>query len=89
LASAIKENNGRVLLTEGIELSEKTLASLHKRNVCCVSIKEEDGRSEEELALERNKTTEHIGMLFRNAASGTSIELLHQLILEYRLAPLS
>ena len=88
LGAQVQDNEGRVLLANGIELSEKSLASLRRRNVSCISILEEDPRSEEELAIERGKTTERINGIFRKADKTANMELLHRLILEYRLEPL-
>ena len=88
LGAPVLDNEGRVLLTDGAELSEKSLASLRRRNISCVSILEEDPRSEEELAIERSKITERINALFQKVDKGANLETLHQLILEYRLEAL-
>ena len=88
LGDQVQDKEGRVLLANGAELSEKSLTSLRRRNVSCISILEEDPRSEEELAIERDKTTERINDIFRKADKTASMELLHKLILEYRLEPL-
>ena len=88
LGAPVQDNEGRVLLVNGAELSEKSLASLRRRNISCISILEEDPRSEEELAIERSKTTEHINAMFHDAAPGANLETLHRLILEYRLEAL-
>lgn len=88
LGAPVQDNEGRILLADGAELSEKALASLRRRNVSCISILEEDPRSEEELAVERSKTTEHINAVFHNAPQGANMETLRQIILEYRLEPL-
>ena len=88
LGAPVIDAQGRTLLTDGAELSEKSLASLRRRNVSCISIREEDPRSEEELAIERSKTTERINTLFLKAEKTANMEMLHKLILEYRLEPL-
>ena len=88
LGAPVQDNEGRALLTDGAELSEKSLASLRRRNISCIPILEEDPRSEEELSIERDKTTARINAIFHNAAQGANMETLHQLILEYRLEPL-
>lgn len=88
LGASVQDNEGRILLTDGAELSERSLASLRRRNISCISIQEEDPRSEEELAIERSKTTERINALFHKAGPGASLETLHKLILEYRLEAL-
>ena len=89
LAAQVEDSAGRILLIAGAELTEKSLASLLKRNICCVVILEQDARSEEELACERSQATAHLDALFQSAAHGTNRELLRQLILEYRLEALS
>lgn len=88
LGAPVIDIQGRALLADGAELSEKSLTSLRRRNISCISILEEDARSEEELAIERDKTTERINAIFRKADKTANMELLHKLILEYRLEPL-
>jgi len=88
LGAPVNDTQGRPLMAEGAELSEKSLTSLRRRNVSCISILEEDHRSEEELTTERDKITEHINALFRKTDDTANMKLLHQLILEYRLEPL-
>lgn len=88
LGAPVIDTQGRTLLADGAELSERSLASLRRRSVSCISILEEDPRSEEELAIERDKTTERINDIFRKADKTANMELLHKLILEYRLEPL-
>ncbi len=88
IAAPVESNDGLVLLAAGTILSEKLLSGLLKRNICCISVEENDSRSEQELSLERNKITEHINALFEQSPTGKNMQLLHQLILEYRLEPL-
>jgi len=88
LGAPVIDTQGRTLLADGAELSEKSLTSLRRRNVSCISILEEDPRSEEELAIEREKTTACINDIFRKADKTANMELLHKLILEYRIEPL-
>ena len=88
LGAPVIDIQGRTLLADGAELSEKSLASLRRRNVSCISILEEDPRSEEELAIKRDKTTGRINDMFHEADKTANMELLHKLILEYRLEPL-
>lgn len=88
LAAPVHDTHGHALLMTGAELSQSALAGLQRHNVCCVSILEEDGRSEEELAIERNQISERLNALFRNMDQTASMESLHRLILEYRLESL-
>lgn len=87
LAASLESNEGLILLAAGAELSERSLSSLARRNICSVIIEEEDSRSEEELSIERSKITAHIDELFHHAPHSKNMERLHQLILEYRLEP--
>lgn len=88
LGAPVNDMQGRPLMPDGAELSERSLSSLRRRNVSCISILEEDPRSEEELAIERSKMTEHINALFHKTDKTANMELLQQFILEYRLEPL-
>lgn len=88
LGAPVNDTQGRPLMPDGAELSEKSLASLRRRGVSCISILEEDPRSEEELVIERDKTTARINALFSKTDNTANMELLHQLILEYRIEPL-
>jgi len=88
LGAPLQNDEGRVLLTEGTELSDQLLASLWQRSISCISILEEDARSDEVLAVEREKMTEHINAMFSKTEKTASLELLRQLILEYRIEPL-
>jgi hypothetical protein len=88
LAATLESNEGLVLLVAGTELSDRSLSSLLRRNVCSVAIEEVDTRSESELLNERNKTTERINTLFSQAPPSKNMQILHQVILEYRLEPL-
>ena len=88
LGAPVNDIQGHALLPDGAELSERSLSSLRRRNITCISILEEDPRSEEELAIEREKTTEHINAMFHKTEQDTNMELLHQLVLEYRIEPL-
>lgn len=85
LASTIRGVNGQVMLTAGAELSDNLLASLHTRNISTISIQEEDLRSEEELAIEREKITKHIDALFQTVTPNSNLDSLRLLILDYRL----
>lgn len=89
LAAPVRGDEGQILLTAETELSENSLASLRTRNISSISVREEDSRSEEELANERIKITEHIDALFHqdNASIPPSLESLRQMILEYRIEP--
>ena len=88
LGAPVNDTQGHALLPDGAELSERSLSSLRRRNVTCISILEEDPRSEEELAIEREKTTERINVMFHKTEQDANMELLHQLVLEYRLESL-
>lgn len=88
LGAPVVDGHGQTLLMAGVELGEPVLAGLQRHNISCVSILEEDARSEEELAIERGKTIERIDALFRGMDQTASMESLHRLILEYRLEPL-
>ena len=88
LGAPVHDTHGHALLMAGAELSKSVLSGLQRHNICCVSVLEEDTRSEEELAIERNQTTERIDALFRNMDQTASLESLHRLVLEYRLEPL-
>ena len=89
LGAPVHDAHGHILLMDGLELNESMLAGLHRHNVTCVSILKEDPRSEGELAVERNRTTEHVNELFSKAEQTANMALLHRLILEYRLESLS
>ncbi|TAN76339.1 MAG: hypothetical protein EPN14_07955 [Gallionella sp.] len=88
LGAPVHDTHGHALLMAGAELSTPVLAGLQRHNISCVSVLEEDHRSEEELAIERGQTTERIDALFRGMDQTASMESLHRLILEYRLEPL-
>lgn len=87
LANPVLGDNGRVLLAAGAELSDNLLVSLNSRNICSISIREEDTRSEKELGIEREKVAKHIDELFQTAAPDSNLQSLRQMILDYRLEP--
>ena len=88
LGAPVHDTRGHTLLMDGVELNDSMLASLQRHDIPCVSILEEDARSEEELAIERSQTTERINALFHNIDKTAGLASLHHLILEYRLEPL-
>lgn len=88
LGAPVHDIHGHILLMDGAELNDSVLASLQRHDIHCVSILEEDPRSEEALAIERSQTTERINTLFRNIDQTTHLSSLRHLILEYRLEPL-
>jgi len=88
LGAPAHDIHGHILLMDGVELNDSILAGLQRHNISCVSILEEDTRSEEELAIERSKTTERINTLFRNIDQTSDLTVLQHLILEYRLESL-
>lgn len=88
LGAPVHDTHGHTLLMDGIELNDSMLASLHRHDISCVPILEQDARSEAELAIERSQTTERINALFRNIDQTANLASLHRLILEYRLEPL-
>lgn len=85
LGAPVHDAHGHVLLMDGLELNESMLSGLHRHNITCVSVLKEDPRSEEELVIERNHTTEHVNELFSKVEQTANMTLLHRLILEYRL----
>lgn len=89
LGAPVQDAHGHILLMDGIDLNESMLAGLHRHNVTCVSILEDDLRSEEELAIERTRMTDHIDALFDKTEQTANLASLHRLILEYRLKSLS
>lgn len=80
---------GQVLLQEGIELSESLLRNLAKRYISHIFVYIPDLRSEDELAAERVKAVDRLNVLFRNTAKASSLELLYQAVLAYRLEKLT
>ncbi len=88
LGAPVLDVHGHTLLMDGAELDESALAGLQRHHISCVSISEEDSRSEEELAIARSQTTGRINALFGNADQSAELASLHHLVLEYRLEPL-
>lgn len=88
LGAPVLDQQNRILLAAGLELTEDTVNGLRRHDILCISILEEDDRSEAELAVEREQMAEHVNELFRKGDQTANQELLHQLILEYRLEAL-
>ncbi len=80
---------GDVLVQAGCELTDFVISGLRKRGIDRISIHIEDGRSEEELVIERDKVRDRMHVLFRNAGANEQLASLYQLMLEFRLGSLS
>lgn len=89
LAAAVFNQRGDVLLQAGCELSESALSGLRKRGIAHIAIQVADARGEDELAAERAKVLDRLGMLFRKAGQDEHLASLYQLVLEYRLEGLA
>ncbi len=89
VGKSVLNPQGQVLLQEGTELTESLLRNLAKRYVSHISVHMPELRSEDELASERVKAVDRLNILFRNTGKATSLELLYQMILAYRLEKLT
>lgn len=85
VASALADEGGRVLLPEGAELSETTIAALERRGIetVCVELEVE----EDPAALERHRrqVTERLDWLFRHAGEGGETRALYEVVAKYRM----
>ena len=89
VAREVLNPEGQVSLQAGTVLLESSISGLIRRNTYHVSVFQEDERSEEELQVERAKTTERINYLFRHVPQDGTMGALRQMILACRLDMLS
>ncbi len=88
LAVAVLNQQGGILLQAGCKLTASAICSLRKRGVGHVSVLMKDDRSEAELAIERDRVTNRLNILFRHAGADTYLNSLHKQVLDYRLSKL-
>ena len=86
LADALCDSQGKVLLAEGIELTESTLSALRRHGIDALSIVA-GTLSEEELAVRRDHSAARIERLFRKCSEheDDATAVLLALIRRYRL----
>lgn len=87
VAVPVADEGGRILLPEGVELSENTLASLARREVSCVTVELEVEEDPVAQALRRQQATSRLDQLFRRAGDGVATRTLYDTILAYHLEP--
>jgi hypothetical protein len=85
VASALVDEGGRVLLPEGVELSEITIASLRRRGIREVCVEREVEEDPVVLEHHRRQVTEKLDRLFRHAGQGSETRALYQVVARYRM----
>lgn len=89
LAEALSDENGRVLIPAGAELSEQTIAGLIRRQVTTVAVAVELESSPEQRDMLASRVNFQLDGLFRHAGESEEIMNLRQAIFDYRMGHLS
>lgn len=84
LSDDLLDQQGHVLLPKGVELTEQTIASLHRHGVASVRIVMGELTPEEEAEQHAHFST-RIDHLFRKLDGSQPNRLLHRYIRNYRL----
>lgn len=85
LASPVADEAGRILLPEGTELSESTIAALGRREIEAVRVELEVEDDPAVVEQYRRLVAERLDHLFRRAGEGAETRALYQAIVEYRM----
>jgi len=85
VASALADENGRLLLPAGTELSDAAIASLQRRGIEQVSIELEVEDDPAALERYRQQVTERLDHLFRHAGRDSETMALYRAIAQYRM----
>ncbi|MNR99669.1 hypothetical protein D3C72_309080 [compost metagenome] len=84
LADNLLDAQGQILLPKGAELTEQTIASLHRHDINSLRIFMGE-LSEEESAAQRTYLQARLTRLFRNSDDQDAAGLLHRYISKFRL----
>lgn len=85
LAEAVLDDNGRLLIPVGVELTEVTLASLARREVASVAVELDVVEDPAELEACRKRLSKELDHLFRHAGDGEETRMLYQIVFDYRM----
>lgn len=88
LAQDVCDASGGRLLTEGVELSDATIASLRRRGIEHVMVAVEETLTPEQCAARKAGIGTRIERLFRRAGNDPMLLKLRATLLHYRLAGL-
>lgn len=88
LAQDVCDASGGRLLTEGVELSDATIASLRRRGIEHVMVAVEETLTPEQCAARKAEIGTRIKHLFRRAGNDPMLLKLRATLLHYRLAGL-
>ncbi len=88
LAQDVCDAGGGRLLTEGVELSDATIASLRRRGVEQVMVAVEETLTPEQCAARKATIGSRIEHLFRQAGDDPMLLKLRATLLQYRLSGL-
>ena len=88
LAQDVCDASGGRLLTEGVELSDATIASLRRRGIEHVMVAVEEILTPEQCAARKAEIGTRIEHLFRRAGNDPMLLKLRATLLHYRLAGL-
>lgn len=84
LSDNVLDAQGQVLLSQGVALTEQTIAALARHDITLVRIEMGEMTAEEE-AIQRAYFAERIERLFRNQDDSPATATLHRYIRKYRL----
>jgi hypothetical protein len=87
LSCAVLDHHGGVLLPKGTALSDALLASLSRRGIERVQVRD-DTVSEQALAAERERVGQRLLQLFRHSGAGSAAGMLRQQLAAHRLESL-
>lgn len=88
LAQDVCDASGGRLLTEGVELSDATIASLRRRGVEQVMVAVEETLTPEQCAARKAAIVARVEHLFRLAGDDPMLLKLRATLLQYRLSGL-
>lgn len=88
LAQDVCDAGGGRLLTEGMELSDATIASLRRRGVDHAMVAVEESLTPEQRIAREAEIRERVERLFHKAGNDPMLLKLHATLLHYRLSGL-